>query len=122
MESSLCEKPERHASRRLSDHLRFEGQNQKVHSLVDKVYTRENLKLAWEEAYPVVPANQLVDSSASAGGAAAGDGVRSGPIKAGLEAARTPSRRKPVGALRRRVVSRLIGSPFRGLVRPTMSQ
>ena len=26
MESSLCEKPERHASRRLSDHLTFEGQ------------------------------------------------------------------------------------------------
>jgi len=36
MESSLCEKPERHASRRLSDHLMFEGQRQKVHSLVDK--------------------------------------------------------------------------------------
>jgi len=48
MESSLCEKPERHASRRLSDHLTFEGQNQKVHSLVDKVYSRENLRLAWE--------------------------------------------------------------------------
>ena len=44
MESSLCEKPERHASRRLSDHLTFEGQKQKVHSLVDKVYSRENLK------------------------------------------------------------------------------
>jgi hypothetical protein len=37
MESSLCEKPERHASRRLSDHLTFEGLKQKVHSLVDKV-------------------------------------------------------------------------------------
>ena len=37
MESSLCEKPERHASRRLSDHLTFEGQKKKVHSLVDKV-------------------------------------------------------------------------------------
>jgi RNA-directed DNA polymerase len=48
MESSLCEKPERHASRRLSDHLTFEGQKQKVHSLVDKVYSRMNLKLAWE--------------------------------------------------------------------------
>ena len=41
MESSFCEKPERHASRRLSDHLTFEGQKQKVHSLVDKVYSRE---------------------------------------------------------------------------------
>src|ERR1700682_5115719 len=48
MESSLCEKPERHASRRLSDHLTFEGQKKKVHSLVDKVYSRETLKLAWE--------------------------------------------------------------------------
>src|SRR5277367_6602317 len=48
MESSLCEKPERHAPRRLSDHLMLEGQKQKVHSLVDKVYSRENLKLAWE--------------------------------------------------------------------------
>ena len=47
MESSLCEKPERHASRRLSDHLTLEDQKQKVHSLMDKVYSRENLKLAW---------------------------------------------------------------------------
>ena len=37
MDSSLCEKPERHASRRLSDHLTFEGLKQKVHSLVDTV-------------------------------------------------------------------------------------
>src|SRR6516164_6944402 len=48
MENSLCEKPERHASRRLSDHLVLEGRKQKVHSLVDKVYSRKNLKLAWE--------------------------------------------------------------------------
>ena len=48
MESSLCEKPERHAPRRLSDYLMLEGQKQKVHSLVDKVYSRKNLKLAWE--------------------------------------------------------------------------
>src|SRR5262245_5211324 len=54
MESSLCEKPERHASRRLSDHLVLEGRKQKVHSLVDKVYSRKNLKLAWER----VRANQ----------------------------------------------------------------
>ena len=43
MESSLCEKPERHAPRRLSDHLGLEGLKQKVHSLVDKVYSRTNL-------------------------------------------------------------------------------
>src|SRR5215472_10545583 len=54
MENSLCENPERHASRRLSDHLVLEGRKQKVHSLVDKVYSRKNLKLAWER----VRANQ----------------------------------------------------------------
>ena len=54
MDSSLCEKPERHALRRRSDHLRLEGQKQKVHSLVDKVYARKNLQLAWER----VRANQ----------------------------------------------------------------
>lgn len=48
MDSSFREKPERHASRRLSDHLVLEDQKQKVHSLVDKVYSRKNLKLAWE--------------------------------------------------------------------------
>jgi hypothetical protein len=48
MESPLCEKPERHASRRLSDHLVLEGRKLKVHSLVDKVYSRKNLKLARE--------------------------------------------------------------------------
>ena len=32
MESSLCEKPDRHAPRRLSDHLGLEGLKQKVHS------------------------------------------------------------------------------------------
>jgi len=47
MESSLCEKPERHAPRKLSDYLMLEGQKQKVHSLVDKVYSRKNLMLAW---------------------------------------------------------------------------
>src|ERR1019366_8568077 len=48
MESSLCEKPERRAPRRLSDHLGLEGLKPKVHSLVDKVYSRTNLMLAWE--------------------------------------------------------------------------
>jgi hypothetical protein len=45
--------------------------------------------------------------------AAIGGGVRGSPRKAGLEAARAPSRRKPVAPFRRREVSRLIGSPFR---------
>src|SRR5258707_5505586 len=73
MESSLCETPERHASRRLSDHLTFEGQKQKVHSLVDKVYSRKNLKLAWER----VRADQ---------GASGTDGVWIGEFEADLDA------------------------------------
>jgi len=48
MDSSLCERPERRAARRLSDHLVLEGRKEKVHSLVDKVYARKNLQLAWE--------------------------------------------------------------------------
>jgi RNA-directed DNA polymerase len=72
MESSLCEKPERHATRRLSDHLTFEGQKQKVHSLVDKVYSRKNLKLAWER----VRANR---------GAGGTDGVTIGKFEADLD-------------------------------------
>jgi RNA-directed DNA polymerase len=47
MESSLCEKPERHASRRLSDYVKLNGKK-KVHSLVDKIYSVENLRRAWE--------------------------------------------------------------------------
>ena len=37
MESSLCEKPERHAPRRLSDHLGLEGLKQKVHLLTHEL-------------------------------------------------------------------------------------
>jgi len=73
MDSSLCEKPERHVPRRLSDHLTFEGQKQKVHSLVDKVYSRKNLTLAWER----VRANQ---------GAGGTDGVTIGEFEADLDA------------------------------------
>jgi RNA-directed DNA polymerase len=72
MESSLCEKPERHAPGRLSDHLMLEGQKQKVHSLVDKVYSRENLKVAWER----VRANQ---------GASGADRVTIEDFAAGLD-------------------------------------
>ena len=72
MDSSLCEKPERHASRRLSDHLTFEGQKQKVHSLVDKIYSRKNLTLAWER----------VRANRGAGGA---DGVTIGDFEAALD-------------------------------------
>src|ERR1700736_1913566 len=73
MENSLCEKPERHAPRRLSDYLMLEGQTQKVHSLVDKVYSRKNLKLAWER----------VRANRGAGGA---DGITIEAFEANLDA------------------------------------
>ena len=73
MESSLCEKPERHAPRRLSDYLTLEGLKQKVHSLVDKVYSRKNLKLAWER----VRANR---------GASGTDGITIEAFEANLDA------------------------------------
>lgn len=46
--SSLCEKPISHSPRRLADWLNPTGAR-KVHSLVDKVYMRKNLALAWEK-------------------------------------------------------------------------
>ena len=45
--SSLSERPRSDCSRRLSDWLNPTGEK-KVHSLVDKVYKRKNLELAWE--------------------------------------------------------------------------
>src|ERR1700720_754142 len=72
MESSLCEKPKSHASSIDSDHLTFGGQNQKDHSLVDKVYSRENLRLAWER----VRANR---------GASGADRVTIGAFEANLD-------------------------------------
>jgi retron-type reverse transcriptase len=73
MESSLCEKHERHAPRRLSDYLVLEGQKQKVHSLVDKVYSRKNLIFAWER----VRANR---------GASGTDGITIEKFQANLDA------------------------------------
>ena len=46
--SSLSERPGRHGSRRLVDWLNPAGER-KVHSLVDKVYKRKNLEVAWEK-------------------------------------------------------------------------
>jgi RNA-directed DNA polymerase len=46
--SSLCEKPISHSPRRLAAWLNPTGAR-KVHSLVDKVYARKNLALAWEK-------------------------------------------------------------------------
>jgi RNA-directed DNA polymerase len=53
VESSLSEKPEHQRPRRLADWLNPTG-TRKVHSLIDKVYKRKNLKMAWEK----VKANQ----------------------------------------------------------------
>lgn len=46
--SSLSEKPVCQRPRRLADWLNPTG-TRKVHSLVDKVYKRKNLELAWEK-------------------------------------------------------------------------
>lgn len=44
--SSLCERPSSQRPRRLTDGLNPTGER-KVHSLVDNVYQRKNLELAW---------------------------------------------------------------------------
>ena len=46
--SSLSERPERQRPRRLADWLNPTGER-KVHSLVDKIYQRKNLAVAWEK-------------------------------------------------------------------------
>ncbi|TQE93324.1 MAG: group II intron reverse transcriptase/maturase, partial [Spiribacter salinus] len=46
--SSLCERPEQQRPRRLADWLNPTGER-KVHSLVDKIYQRKNLAVAWEK-------------------------------------------------------------------------
>src|SRR3954471_18827931 len=46
--SSLSERPVHHRPRRLVDWLKPTG-GKKVHSLVDKVYQRKNLAMAWEQ-------------------------------------------------------------------------
>jgi len=46
--SSLSERPARHRPRRLADWLNPTG-DRKVHSLVDKIYQRKNLEVAWEK-------------------------------------------------------------------------
>ena len=47
-ETSLSERPGSHGPRRLSEWLNPTGAK-KVHSLVDKVYKRKNLELAWQQ-------------------------------------------------------------------------
>jgi RNA-directed DNA polymerase len=53
VESSLSERPGHHRPRRLADWINPTAAR-KVHSLIDKVYTRKNLEIAWER----VRANQ----------------------------------------------------------------
>jgi RNA-directed DNA polymerase len=53
VDSSLSERPEHHRPRRLADWLNPTGAR-KAHSLIDKVYKRKNLQIAWER----VKANQ----------------------------------------------------------------
>jgi RNA-directed DNA polymerase len=53
VDSSLSERPEHDRPRRLADWLNPTGAR-KVHSLIDKVYKRKNLEIAWER----VRANQ----------------------------------------------------------------
>ncbi len=47
VESSLSERPEHHRPRRLADWINPAGAR-KAHSLIDKVYKRKNLQMAWE--------------------------------------------------------------------------
>ena len=47
VDSSMSEKPEHQRPRRLADWLNPTGER-KVHSLIDKVYKRKNLEMAWE--------------------------------------------------------------------------
>ena len=47
VESSMSERPEHQRPRRLADWLNPTGRR-KVHSLIDKVYKRKNLEMAWE--------------------------------------------------------------------------
>src|SRR5689334_12154111 len=53
VDSSLSERPEHHRPRRLADWINPTGAI-KVHSLIDKVYKRKNLEIAWKR----VKANQ----------------------------------------------------------------
>jgi len=47
MDSSFSERPEHHRPRRLADWIN-PTDARKVHSLIDKVYKRKNLEIAWE--------------------------------------------------------------------------
>jgi RNA-directed DNA polymerase len=48
VDSSMSEKPEHQRPRRLADWINPTGAR-KAHSLIDKVYKRKNLEMAWEK-------------------------------------------------------------------------
>jgi RNA-directed DNA polymerase len=51
VDSSLSEKPEHHRPRRLADWINPTGRGRSTH-LIDKVYKRKNLEIAWERSKP----------------------------------------------------------------------
>ena len=50
VDSSMSERPEHQRPRRLADWLNPTGER-KVHSLIDKVYKRKNLEMAWGRVF-----------------------------------------------------------------------
>lgn len=77
-ESSLSERPEPQHPRRLADWINPTGEG-KVHSLIDKVYKRKNLEIAWER----VKANRGsggVDGDASGEAEAHPEGGQAGRV------------------------------------------
>jgi RNA-directed DNA polymerase len=69
VESSISEKPEHHRPRRLADWINPTGAR-KVHSLIDKVYKRKNLEIAWERVKANHGAGGIDGESIEAFGAA----------------------------------------------------
>lgn len=69
VESSLSESPEHHRPRRLANWINPTGAR-KVHSLIDKVYKRKNLEIAWERVKANHGAGGIDGESVGAFGAA----------------------------------------------------
>ena len=63
-ESSLSERPGHHRPRRLADWINPTGAR-KVHSLIDKVYKRKNLEIAWERASEPITGLEVLTAKAS---------------------------------------------------------
>ena len=69
VDSSISERPEHHRPRRLADWINPTGAR-KVHSLIDKVYKRKNLEIAWERVKANHGAGGIDGESIEAFGAA----------------------------------------------------